>query len=150
MAESFFPTRVALFFWGCPPAIRRFIVSIGVWISINTCSKRTVAHVCQKVLKRCFPPVAHFDTATAISWKLYVVRVITSIFHGNPTGILSRSDATMLGCPMFCESLKPKASATSMLPGFQVKSCRYGFVPTIAFAYPSPFLEAFVAQSFKD
>lgn len=66
----------------CPPAIARFVVSIIVY-PVNRFPFRPQSHVRKEIFKS-RPPIANKDSSSAISMKIFMLRVCASLMNLSP------------------------------------------------------------------
>jgi hypothetical protein len=84
------PLVSLLFASSGPATVVRFVVSVIVDAIKRMIGGRTSAHVGQEVFVRTAPPIAHLESATAVTWIPLVRRIRATLTHINPCVVLGR------------------------------------------------------------
>lgn len=104
-----------LFFSSSPSTVFGLVVPVIV-NSVKAGFRGTCSHVFYKCGKRRVPSVTHSDASSAIPMVMWRIRVIATIFHGNPRTIFRRC-LTACGATMFSGSAVDALAALTVAQG---------------------------------
>lgn len=138
------PAIICLLSWSGPSTVARFIVAFPVWVTVKAmASRRFLAHVSKKILKRSQPAVGYLNAATPIKSKIFASRFacIAAAFHGLPRTIFRPAMIRFAGTQFtryFNYSRNSRASATARFAAQKwLAVVDYFFDATITFTEPS-------------
>lgn len=94
---------------------------------------RPFSHVCEKALKRIVPSLAHRYSSPAVSWIVFVVRVVAAAFHARPRRVGRRHISSSRSVAVSGSAL---ASAGHNAPAIQVLRHNLRGIPAVALADP--------------
>jgi len=163
--QSVFASIVSLLLISCPTTIIRAVVAaiINTFECVAKWPFWSWPHVCKKVIKRVYPAVTYFDSATTVIFELCVFFSITTVAHSKPgfmfcciTHSVRTINSEVIASGLshggyLTHSFPLFAAARVALPRVKGAWIDYLFGATIASDYNSTFTSrAFNSRNFSD
>lgn len=124
---------------GGPPAVARLIIAVVVVALNSQFWRRSATHVCNEILK-VFPSLANLNSARAVIFVAFGIRISASGEHCRPNGVFRDSfgDAreSVLGVPFARLPIARQAPTTFGIPSDEAFSQYDDFSATLAKTFP--------------
>ena len=125
-----------LFSGGFPGAVFRRVRAIVIE-AIDPFAFWRFSYISKESFKRIEPTVANINASTSIVFEMWLLRIVTTLFHGFPNSMSPRPRLSMSGMRSLNEFFREQTTTGFSMPVYKIFCCDQSLISTSALTNPT-------------